>query len=350
MNVGFIGGGSIATMHAERIETLGETVAAVADIAPDVRASFVEAYDVPHAYDDYEEMIDDVDLDVVAVTVPNALHADCAIAALEADCDVFLEKPVAHTLADAERIADAAETSDGEIVVGFMMTFDSSVEALLDATSDGEFGDVYEVSVEYVRRRGIPQLGGWFTRKAVAGGGAVIDIGPHVLHLALSVLDFPEIERVSAATGTHFGDKDDYTYLSMWAGEPREDATFDVEDYARALAYTADGAVIHLDCTWASNRDPAQGIEISGTESGARLQPGGGPLRLLGTKGDGLSDTTVETREIDRYLAEWEYVFDVFRGEIAHEQNTLEEGLAVQRLIDAIYRSAEEGTDVAMDG
>ena len=344
--VGFIGAGSIARTHATRVEELGQAVAAVADIDPEVRAEFAAEYGTTAEFEDYERMLAESDIDVCVIAVPNALHADCAVAALDAGVNVFVEKPLAATLSGAERVATAAAESDADAMVGFMKVFDGGAEAVDTAVKRGDFGDVYEVSVEYVRRRGIPQLGSWFTREELAGGGALIDIGPHVLHLALSLLGFPDIERVSASTGAHFGNRDDYTYLDMWGGDPTDDPEFTVEDHARAHVRTADGTTIALDVAWASNRDPVQRIQVLGDDAGATMVPEDDHFDVYGTRDGTLSTDTRRPPRTDSFLAEWEYFFDVLRGERTHTRNTVSEGIAVQRLIDAIYRSADRGREV----
>lgn len=344
MHVGFIGGGTIGQWHAQRVRSLGHDVAAIADLVPEVRDTFVEEYGAEATFEDYEAMIAETDLDVVAVTVPNALHADCAVAALEADCNVFVEKPLAATLDGARRIEAAAEASDGVVMTGFMKAFDPQVEAIVEPIESGEFGEIYEVDVEYVRRRGIPQIGSWFTRKDVAGGGAVVDIGPHMLHLALHVLDFPEVESVTATMGAHFGTKEDYTYIDMWGGDPVEGGTFDVEDHARALIRTTGGDV-HLNVAWASNRERVQQLQVLGEDAGVTLTEDEPPT-LHGTRGDSLSDETLETQSGDVYEREWSYFFDVLAGERDHDRNTLAEGIAVQEVIEAIYESGRTGAAV----
>jgi predicted dehydrogenase len=344
--IGFIGGGTIARWHAQRVTDLGHTVSAVADIAPDVRKSFAEEYGADEQFEEYERMLAEANLDVVVVAVPNSLHADCAVAALESDTNVFVEKPMAATVEGAERIAEAESDSDSEVLVGFMKSFEATVDTIDNAVTAGEFGDIYEVNVEYVRRRGIPQIGSWFTRKDLAGGGAVVDIGPHMLHLALQVLDFPEIESVSATAGAHFGSKDDYTYLNMWGGDPTGDRTFDVEDHARAIIRTVDGTTIHINIAWASNREGVQHIQILGDEAGATIDPGKDSFEVHSTKHGSLSDDTRQPPSVDVYEAEWSYFFDVLADEREHTRNTVGEGLTIQRVIDAIYRSADAGEEV----
>jgi len=208
LRIGFIGAGTIANWHAERVDNLGHDIRGVADIDPTSRREFADQFDVPATYEDYKEMIAHSDLDIVVVSVPNSLHADCAVTALEADLDVFIEKPVADTLDAALTIEEAESESGGNVFVGFMKAFDPGIEAMCSMAGDGEFGDIHEVDIEYIRRRGVPQIGSWFTRKDTAGGGVVIDIGVYMIHLSLAFLGFPDLESVSATAGAYFGGED----------------------------------------------------------------------------------------------------------------------------------------------
>ncbi len=83
------------------------------------------------------------------------------------------EKPLAHTLESAERIAAAAEVADGFCMVGFNNRFADPVEVLKNYQDEGRFGEMKHVEANYVRRRGIPGRGSWFTSKDVAGGGSL---------------------------------------------------------------------------------------------------------------------------------------------------------------------------------
>jgi predicted dehydrogenase len=347
--VGFVGGGSIARAHAEATAALGYDLRAVADVAEGARDAFAGDYGA-EPFASHAEMLDAVGdrLDAVVVAVPNRYHADVAVDCLEAGVPVLVEKPLAHTLADARRVADAARGSDAPAVVGFNMAFEPATGVVRDALAAGEFGEVYEVGVEYVRRRGVPRLGSWFTRKADSGGGPVVDLGPHVLHVALAALGFPAVEAVSATTGTRFGDRADYTYLDMWGGGPTDEAAFDVEDHARALVRTAAGPV-HLDVAWASNREPRKRVRVLGDEAGATFDPNGAAVTFHSTRHGGLATETVETTGANSFEREWQYVAAVVRGEREHARNTVAEGLAVQTVIEGVYESARRGAEVRVD-
>jgi len=303
LRAGLIGCGAIGRNHAATLDQLGEEIVAVADIDPDARESVAADFGVSDTYEDYERMIAESDLDLVVVAVPNALHPDCAVAALDADLDVFVEKPLAATLEGARRIERAAADSDGRGMVGYVKVFDPVFEA-----------------------------------------------GVHALHLALAVLDFPDVETVSAVTGANFGTRDDYTYLSMWGGDPEPDPEFSTEDYARALVRTADETALHLHCTWAGNTDPRKNVRLQGTEAGLTVtENDDSDPTLYGTDRGALTDTALQHPDGGPFERQWSYFADVVRGERNHTRNTVAEGVAVQRLVEAVYESADEGGEVQLD-
>lgn len=349
-DIGFVGAGTIARVHAKYLQEAGGFAAAVADIDPSASAAFAEEFDVPETYEDYERMLAEAALDAVVVAVPNSLHAPVAVAALEADLDVLVEKPLAHDLASAERIAAAEAESEGRAMVGFVKAFETAFEDARRRVAAGELGRVYDAEAVWVRRRGVPQIGSWFTRNATAGGGVLIDAGVHVLHLLLYALDFPTVETVSATADAHFGDREDYTYLKMWGGDPVDDPTFDVEDTVRAVLRTADGTTLHLHVAWAANREAEQRIVLSGDEAGvtATIDGDGAHATRYGTDGDALTDTTLRHGPGSAWARQWEYFADVVGGEREHTRNTVTEGVAVQRTIDAIYESADRGREVTL--
>lgn len=346
--LGVVGAGTIGQAHASAIEEsdAGIDVTAVADIDATTRSEFAETFDVQETYRSYETMFDEAVIDVVLVAIPNALHADCAIAAFERDLNVLVEKPLATTVDDAERVAAATEASDGTALVGHTMVFKPTLESAKRRIEAGEFGDVYDVDLQYVRRRGIPQLGSWFTRKESAGGGVLIDCGVHVISAAMYVLDDPTIETVSATTTAAFGSKSEYTYRHMWGGDPLEDPEFSVEDTVRAFVRTADGTTIHLDCAWASNRTGETSMTFLGSESGVTMDVHSEDATVYSTQHEQLTDTSIDPVDADLFAEEWEYFEAVLRDERPHTKNTLDHAIAVQRLLAAIYESAEEGREV----
>ncbi|ELY65769.1 oxidoreductase domain-containing protein [Natronococcus jeotgali DSM 18795] len=338
--------------HATNAETLGHEVVAGADLVASTREEFAETYGAA-TYEAFEEMYDGENLDAVAVSTPNAFHEEAVVAALERGYDVLCEKPLANDLESAERIADAAAESDGFCMVNFHNRVSTATEVFKDRQAEGFFGDVTHVDANYVRRRGIPGVGSWFTNRELSGGGAVVDIGVHAIDYALYLMGYPEVEEVFAVTRTEFGHREDYVDPGDWYDETDE-AVFDVEDSATAMIRCADDRTISLEVTWAANQAETNDFVVRGTEAGAKLELGGEELTLYeaGTQGtDHLVDSTLTGGSLDR--TGWEgsderFLEAVLSGETP-ALNTAEHGLTVQRVIDAIYRSAEKGTSVSLE-
>ncbi|WP_435362067.1 Gfo/Idh/MocA family protein [Haloarchaeobius sp. DFWS5] len=347
--IGIVGLGGIARHHADHLAALQtEGVAAELvggmDVASEARTSFADDYGVP-TYEDAVDLYDQVD--AVIVTTPNRFHEEYVVSALEAGLDVLVEKPLAHTLESAERIAAAAENSEGFCMVGFHNRFAPEVAALKAHIDDDRFGDVYHVEANYIRRRGIPGRGSWFTDEAVAGGGALIDIGAHAIDLALYLMDFPEVEEVSGVARSEFGDRDDYTYLNMWGKDG--DGDFTVDDSANALIRCADGRTVALETSWASNRPPENTYTIHGTEAGAAVDRKDESLTIYEVEdvgGPQFSDATVTTGEEPAHREEQRRFVEAVAAGEAPGTNTVEQALTVQRVMAAIYESSETGSAV----
>ncbi|MFC6904093.1 Gfo/Idh/MocA family oxidoreductase [Halalkalicoccus tibetensis] len=348
VSVGVIGLGNIGRYHADRLRNYGAELVGGMDVLPEARERFERDYGVA-TYEDHEELYSSVD--ALVITTPNKFHEEYAVSALEADLSVLLEKPLAHSVESAERIASAARNSEGFCMVGFHNRYLPSIEVLTNERDRGRFGELTHVEANYVRRRGIPGRGSWFTSREIAGGGAMIDIGVHALDLALHVLDFPDITEVSGVARSEFGTREDYTYLQMW-GEDAGHERFDVEDSVSAFIRCAGGQTISLEVAWAANRPADNEFVVHGTDAGARFDRGDGEMTLYETSADGsahFSDTEVRTRERDAHAAEQETFLQAVAAGEAPDQNTVEQGLLVQRVIDAIYRSSEQGRSIRFE-
>ena len=347
VRLGIVGLGNIGQHHADRFDEKGANVVGGVDIDESAREAFTEEFGVS-AYEDHQELYERVD--AVVVTTPNKFHEQYVVEALEAGLDVLVEKPLANDLAAAECIADAARKSDGFCMVGFHTRFANPVEVIKSHRDEGRFGELNHVEANYIRRRGIPGRGSWFTSKEVAGGGSLIDIGVHAVDLSLYLLDYPEVESVSGVTRSQFGDRDDYTYVNMW-GEDQGAENFDVDDSATAFIRCADDRTISLEVAWAVNRPSKQEYVVRGSEAGATFRPHEGlTVHETGSQGSGhMSDSNIETADNDAHSDEQTYFLEHSAAGEAPDRNTVEQGLTVQRVLDAIYRSSERGEAVSLD-
>ncbi len=340
--VAIVGLGGIGHHHAERLDEHSAELVGGIDISGDARREFSEKFNVP-TYEQADELLSVAD--AILITTPNRFHEQYAVTALEAGLDVLLEKPLAHSLESAERIAAAADAAESFCMVGFNNRFASPVEVIKQYQRDGRFGELSHVEANYVRRRGIPGRGSWFTSKEVAGGGALIDIGVHAIDLALHFLDFPKITEVSGTTRSLFGTREDYAYVEMW-GDDIGPQGFDVDDSTTAFIRTETGQTISLDVAWATNRPTNDEFLIRGTEAGARFDRASHELTIYeaaAAGADHLTDASIQTRASDTHRDEQGYFLKHVAAGTTPERNTVAEGLAVQRVIDAIYRSSDEG-------
>ncbi|WP_247002538.1 Gfo/Idh/MocA family protein [Halosolutus gelatinilyticus] len=352
VRLGVVGLGFMGQVHASNAADFGHEVVAGADLVAETRKAFAESYDAT-TYEQFEAMYDAEDLDAIAVSTPNAFHEDAVVAALERGYNVLCEKPLANDLESAERIAAAAADADGFCMVNFHNRLSTAAEAFKDYQREGHFGEITHVDANYVRRRGIPGVGSWFTSKELAGGGAVVDIGVHAIDFALYLMEYPSVEEVFAVTRTEFGDREDYVDPGDWYAET-EDAVFDVEDSATAMIRCEDDRTISLEVTWAANQPESQRFIVRGTEAGAELDLGGEELTMYRSGKQGTDhnlDATLTEGSIEH--TGWPGSDERFLDAVAAGEpptlNTVEQALTVQRVIDGIYRAAETGTSVSIE-
>lgn len=336
VRVGIVGLGNIGREHADRLVEHDVSLVGGLDTNPEAGSQFAERYGL-ETYEREQTLYEDVD--AVVVATPNRHHEDYATGALNAGVSVLLEKPLAHDLESAEHIVEAARWSSGFCMVGFNNRYSSSVGAIKTLQRRGGFGDVRHIEANYIRRRGIPTNGSWFTDYDISGGGSLIDIGVHAIDLALYILDFPTIVEVTGTTRSNFGPRDNDR-----STEPSHVNTGDaVDDSVTAFLRADNGATITLEVAWETNRPSDNTFFIRGTDGGARFDRESDTLTLYNcdlTDGEQLVDTDTTVHQDDTLAAEQVAFLEATARDESPGRNTLEQALTVQRLVDSIYRSA----------
>ena len=231
------------------------------------------------------------------------------------------------------------------IMVGMNQRFRSESQTIRNLAQEGKLGEIYHAKAFWFRRSGIPKLGTWFGNKAIAGGGALLDIGVHLLDLALYVADNFKPVTVSGSTYTKFGNRG--LGEGGWGMSDREDIVFDVEDFATALIKFENGATVTLDVSWAIHQKDGNrhDVHMFGTEGGASLFPGE-VFHYGETPGN--QDYQVVTPEPQTTL-DHDNRFHNFINSLKGEEEPLvkvEESLAVQKILDGIYASCATGKEV----
>ncbi|WP_282102519.1 Gfo/Idh/MocA family protein [Halovivax limisalsi] len=351
--VGVVGLGGMGRLHASTFEEAGATIVAGVDITEDAREEFAESFDAA-VYEHHEALLADGPVDAIVVTTPNRFHESIAVAALEADVSVLVEKPLAHSLESAQRIADAAAESRATCMVGFHNRHAAATQLFDAQRARDRFGTIRHVEANYIRRRGIPGTGSWFTDPSLSGGGALIDIGVHALDLALYTMGFPDIVEVSGTTRAGIGGRDEYADPDGFSGGwDATEGSYDVEESVSAFLRSADGRTISLEAAWATNRDPSMDFYVRGDEAGAHYEIGDSECRVLDTGVSGVDhyeDVVLSgDSSVAGYRAQDERFLASVRSGRPISSNTISEALQVQRIIDAIYESAAQNRAVRLD-
>lgn len=346
--VAIIGCGAIGNTHADaykqdpRVE-----IAYAVDLIPERARSFVEKYGATKAATDAAEAFNDPSITAVNVCLPNDQHAPMTIAALKAGKHVMCEKPVAMAIEDVLAMQAESKKQKKELIIGVVNRYNSYVNLVKETIASGELGKVYHVSFSFKSFRGIPGLGGWFTTKKHSGGGVMADWGIHFLDLTLYALGLPEPTSVSGVAHSELArDMKGYAYVNMWAGPPKYDGVYDVEEFVSGVVRTK-GPSIAFEGAWAHNIDkPAMHIDFLGTKAGLRLEYRKG-FTMYGTENGHLFEKTPRIKEENDFHAEMKAFIDSAtegKPNRAHIDNVV----VSQRIIDAFYKSAAQGKEIAL--
>jgi predicted dehydrogenase len=273
VRVGIIGAGWAGRAHARFYKRVPFVdVVGWADVVPGKAAEAALEAGVPPSgvFEDYNQMLEKLDLDAVSVATFNMGHRQPTVDALAAGKHVLLEKPMAANLEDARAIMQAwEERRDRILMVGFQPDFSAEHQAAKQIVDTGALGDIYYAEAVTHRRWGVP--GGNFVRKETAGAGTLVDTGVYAIHTALWLMGDPKPVSVSAITGNPLikgfkGVKE--TFAGPWSA-----ADVSVEEFAFAFVRFENEAALSVKSTWAANADTLGRPFFLGTKAGMALRP-----------------------------------------------------------------------------
>jgi predicted dehydrogenase len=312
-------------------------------------------WDISGRYTDYQQMLDEADLDIVSVCLPNAMHAKATIDALDSGVHVVCEKPMAQTVSEAEQMIEAAERNHRRLMVAYNYRYRPDSQWMYRMVQSGKLGTIYHVSASWRRETGIPGWG-WFGSKQMSGGGALIDLGVHVLDLGLWMMGFPKVKTVSGDTRMFFGPKN----LKTWGRLPGQsfEGGFDVEDGGVGFLRLANGANMVLNVTWAEHVQPQEDairVEIQGTEGTAVLHirnyKNDDTLRFY-TEMEGEPVTVIPSVRFGTPQGHEGLIHDVVDSLVRNVPPSTDgtQGLTAVSVLEALYQSAAEGHEVTLGG
>jgi predicted dehydrogenase len=231
-------------------------IAAIADPAEEVAAQAAQLAPGAAVLGSLEELLR-ADLDGLVIATPSALHAEQATAALRRGLAVFCQKPLARTAEETRLVVDAAREADRLLGVDLSYRHVRGMSQIRDAVTRGELGEVYAANLVFHNAYGPDKA--WFYDPVLSGGGCVIDLGIHLVDLALWTLGFPRVEGVTSRL--------------LSEGVPLRSPDR-VEDYAVARLDLEGGAAVQLACSWRLQAGCDAVIEASfyGMQGGAALR------------------------------------------------------------------------------
>jgi predicted dehydrogenase len=202
-------------------------------------------------------------LDGVVIATPSALHARQAVRALERGCAVFCQKPLGRDAGEVAVVLEAARARDRLLGVDFSYRHTEGMRRIASLVRSGELGAIYAANLVFHNAYGPDKP--WFYDVRESGGGALMDLGIHLVDLALWVLDFPQLEAASSRL------------YAQGAVLPHL-ARSQVEDYVASLLSFASGLTVQLTCSWKlhAGRDCVIEASFYGTRGAASLRNVGG--------------------------------------------------------------------------
>lgn len=340
LKVGIIGTGGIATArHIPAFQQLNDVVevTAVCDVNVDKAKQVQKQFNIPHVYENYQDMLPHVD--AVVICTPNKYHAEMSITALEADVHVLCEKPMAMNAKECAEMIKAKEKSGKSLWIAYHYRFMKEAQVAKKVIDQGEIGKPLVVRVKALRRRKVP---GWgvFTNKDLQGGGCLIDYGCHLLDLALWLIGNPDVKEVTGTT---------YDVLSKTPNQVNEwgsfnHETFNVEDHATAYIRFQNGTSLLFETSWSANiAKDEESLSISGEKGGLDVFP----FSLNYVKHGMLfnSDATYIPVDEDEGLLQAKAFVETCLGQ-KEPLVKPEEAMQVSQIIDAIYESSEKSESI----
>ena len=329
VRIGVVGAGAIAQLtHLPVLSRMrGATLVALADNDRPKARALADRFDIADVYTDIEDLLEQ-DIAAVVIATPNHLHEPHVLRAIAAGVDVLCERPLALSARGVERIVNAAARAGRKVLIGNNHRFRSDVQALAGFLRGGELGKLTGIRAGAYHHRRADQ--GWRQRKVEAGGGSFFDYGLPLLDLALWLADYPEPERVTA-------------HIERGTGKNA------VEEAMLVQVQCVNGAAFNFDVSGAYvGAEERWWFETISARGSTRLAPLRVVKELHGRPTD-VSPRGAAAREsafIQSYRAELAHFVAAIAGETEYDPPT--DQITLHRLVEAIYKSADEGKEIRL--
>ena len=332
LRIGLVGVGAAAQIsHIPTLmRTEGLELVALCDRDPEKAHRVAQKFQIPFASSRLDDLLEDETLDAIDICTPNFLHAPMATAALEAGKHVLCERPLARSADEARQMVKVARKADRVLMCAVQHRFRADAQLLRRVVEKGDLGEIFFAKAGWLRQRTEWDSDEWRRQKRESGGGVVLDLGFQMLDLALWVLGSPKVQSVTASVHR------------LRKGE--------VEDSATAFLRLQGGATLTLELTWGllMEKDFAY-VNLFGATGAALLNP----FRIhKGMHGTLVNVTPTMDTSRNQYKQSIEAQIVHFADALRKGQKPMgnaDEILTIMELMDAMYRSADQGKEVKLD-
>ncbi len=350
VKIGIIGCGQIAKIHLGHYDKIPEAeIVALCDIREDEARQIADKRCIKHVLTDYKELLEMDEIEAVDVCLHNRLHAPVTIDALRAGKNVYCEKPMASTYAEAKQMYEVAQETGRKLAVQFFSLYDPATRAAKKLIDDGRLGRVYYAKARHYRRRGRPFVDGYGTAQFVdsetSAGGALIDMCVYHTARMVYLLGNPELRTVSGCT---------FQELDMYE-DRRKSSGYDVEEFGLGFIRFAGGVNLFVEEAWAVHQPSGQSHQIFGSEGGIQFEPFTFYTTISDIEFDGRADLEATdwrwhqcipgTRDHDGSQRHWVSAL-LGRCELTDSAGV---ALKTSMILEGIYKSQQHGREVTAE-
>ena len=330
VKIGVIGLGGVAQLiHLPNFAKIPNAeLTAVAEVNRNRLLTISDKFNVKQRFSNHNDMLEKSDVEAVIIATPTSTHKDIAVDCLNAGKDVLIEKPMARTYQEAKQIVDVAKKNKRKLMVGMNLRYRPDTMLLRSFINSNEIGEPFYVKCGWIRKQSSSEK--WFTRKEESGGGVIIDLGIHIMDLALWLLDYPEISSVSAQNFHHY--------------------TKSVEDTSISCIKGKNSAVINMEVSWSLPVEKDHFfLEVYGTKGSFSINP----FRIYKKVENDYINLTPTQVDNPTVLFKKSYINELksFIGAINGLNPVFspgEESMQRMKIIEAMYESAEKKHEIKL--
>ena len=341
VKIGIVGSKFAGMLHAESYKRcIYADVVSVAAI--DNLNEFADEHNIPNRYEDYKEMLEKENLDLLSVCVPNFLHKEIVIAAADFVSNIICEKPLATSLEDGREMIKVCKEKNVRLMYAEDWLFAPALRRAKEICSEGAVGNILYVKAKETHN-GSHSI--FAQKKKYCGGGAMIHLGIHPIGFLPWFTGKEIVEVVGMTTG---GEQDNLLHTDYTG-----------EDWAAAIVTCEDNIKGLLEGNYITCGGMDDVVEIYGTEGNIRIDlTKGSPMSVYSRKGygyavekvdftHGWTNPAVDELQSLGYINEIAHFVDCVRNNTESEPGTRgEDGLKALAATYAIYKSAETGQAV----